>query len=741
MKEQFLNFLETSSSQIQSHKQIALDNGVNKDAIELHDKLIDYCSKLKYIVQNTELTINYVNNFQVDIKQALKCLPYIIGNTNLQLHHNKEQNKEQIKSNIEKQKDNLSKRLESLRFNLDFFKKLDFFSDNIVAIGANGSGKTTLSDKLKQYLPKSSVVISAQRILLIPTFDGVSNFNQTDKNLKQTQQADKSMRNTFSMTNKDWFNPVQTLAREFGNLIANLFAERNVQRNEYVNSLPEGSTITITKPKTKLDAALEIWNFLIQHRVLECSDDGSNLTLKTTSKTTSGENYPAHQMSDGEKVALYLIAQVLQAPKNGFIIADEPEMHLHKAILEKLWDRLEQERRDCIFIYLTHDLDFATSRNAKKVWIKSYTPPEKWDIEGIPKENELPEQLLMELFGSRKSILFCEGERDGIDYQIYKILFHKYTITPVRTCRDVINYTKAFNKLPNIVIKASGIIDSDYHSARLDALKCENIFALPVAEIENLLLDEKFLELAAREFKVTDDKAVDNIKQGIMQEFEKNLELQVSNYVSAKIDCHFKDSHLNKGNNKKEIKDKFDNFVNEIKICDWHSQRQEELKKIIESKDYSKVLAVYNNKGLKKIVNDRFEIKNFTERVVKLLQSNKEAQEIIRKKLPEDLKWQDSLRGFMLKEELETTAFLARIDVKEDEKEKYLADINGMFDYIEILQEPDVTELNPTTHVTELRNVWREDVVKSCPREVIDQMLNGSPLREGTFYKIQKVIA
>ncbi|MDR3306684.1 MAG: Asp-tRNA(Asn)/Glu-tRNA(Gln) amidotransferase subunit GatC [Endomicrobium sp.] len=94
----------------------------------------------------------------------------------------------------------------------------------------------------------------------------------------------------------------------------------------------------------------------------------------------------------------------------------------------------------------------------------------------------------------------------------------------------------------------------------------------------------------------------------------------------------------------------------------------------------------------------------------------------------------------MLKEELETTAFLARIDVKEDEKEKYLADINGMFDYIEILQEPDVTELNPTTHVTELRNVWREDIVKSCPREVIDQMLNGSPLREGTFYKIQKVI-
>ncbi|MDR2251237.1 MAG: Asp-tRNA(Asn)/Glu-tRNA(Gln) amidotransferase subunit GatC [Endomicrobium sp.] len=95
----------------------------------------------------------------------------------------------------------------------------------------------------------------------------------------------------------------------------------------------------------------------------------------------------------------------------------------------------------------------------------------------------------------------------------------------------------------------------------------------------------------------------------------------------------------------------------------------------------------------------------------------------------------------MLKEELEVTAFLARIDIKENEKEKYLADINRMFDYVEVLQKPDVTGLNPTTHVTELRNVWREDSVKPCPREVIDQMLNSAPFREGSFYKIKKVIA
>ena len=161
-------------------------------------------------------------------------------------------------------------------------------------------------------------------------------------------------------------------------------------------------------------------------------------------------SYPAYLMSDGEKVVLYLISQVLQAPKNGFIIVDEPEIYLHKTILNKLWNILEKQRQDCIFVYLTHDLDFATSRStAKKVWIKSFTFPDKWEIENIP-ENVLPESLLLELLGSRKNILFCEGKKGSNDEKIYNLLFPNYTITPVESCFSVINYTKAFNKIPNL---------------------------------------------------------------------------------------------------------------------------------------------------------------------------------------------------------------------------------------------------------------------------------------------------
>ncbi|MDR3048605.1 MAG: Asp-tRNA(Asn)/Glu-tRNA(Gln) amidotransferase subunit GatC [Elusimicrobiota bacterium] len=98
-------------------------------------------------------------------------------------------------------------------------------------------------------------------------------------------------------------------------------------------------------------------------------------------------------------------------------------------------------------------------------------------------------------------------------------------------------------------------------------------------------------------------------------------------------------------------------------------------------------------------------------------------------------------KSFMSNEELKNTAFMARLDIKDDkEKEKYLKDLNNMMAYIEVLQEPDISNLKPTTHVTKLRNVWRDDIVKPCPQEVREQILIAAPDKEGSFFKVKKVI-
>lgn len=94
----------------------------------------------------------------------------------------------------------------------------------------------------------------------------------------------------------------------------------------------------------------------------------------------------------------------------------------------------------------------------------------------------------------------------------------------------------------------------------------------------------------------------------------------------------------------------------------------------------------------------------------------------------------------MTKEELEKTAFLARLELHEEEKEKFLNDLNGIIDYVEVLQEADVSLLKPTTHVTELRNVWRDDIVRPCPEDVRKQMIDAAPESESGFYKVKKII-
>lgn len=72
-------------------------------------------------------------------------------------------------------------------------------------------------------------------------------------------------------------------------------------------------------------------------------------------------------MSDGERVGLYLMAQSLCVPSDKTIIIDEPEIHLHRSIMNRLWEAIEAEREDCFFIYITHDTQFASNhKNSKK---------------------------------------------------------------------------------------------------------------------------------------------------------------------------------------------------------------------------------------------------------------------------------------------------------------------------------------------------------------------------------------
>lgn len=414
---------------------------------------------------------------------------------------------------------------------IEFFEQLGYFDKNIVIIGANGSGKTFLANKFKEIISnKTGVVLPAQKILIIPSFKGILNQSVTKQSFNQLYKEERNSRVTYDTSKSDTapYDYMRNNGGEFRVILENLLSENNELVHKRDSIGKEGGLVNYSE-KSKLDKAFEIWNYLIEHRAIKC-DNGINIKLERKNAEENIKSYDIYQMSDGEKVVLYDIAHVIQAPENGLIIVDEPEMFLHKTIMNKLWDKLEHERTDCLFIYLTHDLEFASSRvSSNKSWIKSFIyngtkvgfkESHKWELKPI-ENNDIPEELLMKLLGSRKKILFCEGTESSIDIQVYEILFPNLTVTPVSSCKDVISYTKAFNKLPNINSTALGVIDTDFRDPfQLTELLNEKIYTFEGAEIENLFLDKTFLNLFAIKYD-HDLSLIDKIGNKVLKRLQE----------------------------------------------------------------------------------------------------------------------------------------------------------------------------------------------------------------------------
>src|SRR5690606_27556660 len=136
---------------------------------------------------------------------------------------------------------------------------------------------TSLSEKLKQYLNNNGVVISAQRILKLPTFENIGNPEITATKLKEEQLRGKTYKNA---------DDFRFIANEFEIVLKHLLAENisigNKYRKQAIENTRKEKPID-TPQNTNLDATIEIWNSLIEHRYLDCED---GINIKTYVKET-----------------------------------------------------------------------------------------------------------------------------------------------------------------------------------------------------------------------------------------------------------------------------------------------------------------------------------------------------------------------------------------------------------------------------------------------------------------------
>lgn len=88
--------------------------------------------------------------------------------------------------------------------------------------------------------------------------------------------------------------------------------------------------------------------------------------------------------------------------------------------------------------------------------------------------------------------------------------------------------------------------------------------------------------------------------------------------------------------------------------------------------------------------------------------------------------------------DVEHIAGLARLELSDEEKEKFTHQLNQILTYVEKLNELDTTNVEPLSHVIELKNRFREDRVE--PGLTPEEALRNAPSRTDKYFKVPKVI-
>ena len=94
-------------------------------------------------------------------------------------------------------------------------------------------------------------------------------------------------------------------------------------------------------------------------------------------------------------------------------------------------------------------------------------------------------------------------------------------------------------------------------------------------------------------------------------------------------------------------------------------------------------------------------------------------------------------KGFS-EEEVEHLAWLARIEISNEEKKLFTHQLSIILDYFYVIDTVDTKDITPTLHILDITNVFREDIVKdSIPN---DEALTNATIKEKGYFKAPKIV-
>ena len=92
----------------------------------------------------------------------------------------------------------------------------------------------------------------------------------------------------------------------------------------------------------------------------------------------------------------------------------------------------------------------------------------------------------------------------------------------------------------------------------------------------------------------------------------------------------------------------------------------------------------------------------------------------------------------LTREDIDSVAYLSRLELSADEKDKLTGHINKLMDHFQRLQGLDTDDVRPTSHVIPVFNVFRKDEVR--PSLPVEEVVSNGPAVAGNCFVVPRVV-
>lgn len=353
--------------------------------------------------------------------------------------------------------------------------------ETLFFLGANGAGKSALVTKLNA-THKNSRRISAHRKMWFPE-------NAIDITPAQSKQLDQNIRAHDAQVQSRYRE--EYADQRVSKALFELLSAENVRARSIAHEVT-AKNVERANELAEAPSPVEILNRLLNAVGLSISIHIPQGEEIVASKSGS-DPFNLARLSDGERNAILLAANVLTAPQDSLLLIDEPERHLHRSISSPLLTLLFAERPDCSFVISTHEVMLPIDNPSSSViLVRScvYTgdKPSQWDVDLVSDANAIGEDVRRDILGGRRKLLFVEGDDQSLDKTIYTLLFPEATIAAKRSSRDVEQAVTGIRSSQDLHwVSAFGIVDRDGRAAAdIQRLELRSIFPLSAYSVESL---------------------------------------------------------------------------------------------------------------------------------------------------------------------------------------------------------------------------------------------------------------